>query len=261
MAVAAGSVESLKQPLGLIWTLARTDFKSRYQPTVGGFLWALMKPVAMFLVLVAVFSFVFGSDRAYRANLIIGLFLWDFFAEGTKTGLLSLYVKGYLLNKIRFPSWILVLTSISNALITLLVFSVVIIVFLAATERMPSFVGLTLFAWYLIQYAVMIVGFSLAASVLFLKFRDLNQVWDLSIQAGFFLVPIVYPLSIMPERYHAYLYAWPPTPIIQFSRAVLIDGVVPSLRAHAILAAETTAILLIGVLVFRRYGPRAAEYV
>jgi lipopolysaccharide transport system permease protein len=241
MAGAAGSGELLKQPLGLIWTLARTDFKARYQPTIGGFLWALMKPVAMFLVLVAVFSFVFGSDRTYRANLIIGLFLWDFFAEGTKTGLLSLHVKGYLINKIRFPSWILVLTSISNALITL--------------------IGLTLFAWYLTQYAGMIVGFSLAASVLFLKYRDLNQVWDLLIQAGFFLAPIIYPLSIIPERYHVYLYAWPPTPIIQFSRAVLIEGVVPSLRAHLILAAETAAILAIGILVFRRYGRRAAEYV
>lgn len=261
MTVAAGSVESLKQPLGLIWTLARTDFKARYQPTVGGFLWALMKPLAMFMVLVAVFSFVFGSDRTYRANLIIGLFLWDFFAEGTKTGLLSLYVKGYLINKIRFPSWILVLTSISNALITLLVFSVVIIVFLAATGRTPSVIGLTLFAWYLTQYAGMIVGFSLAASVLFLKYRDLNQVWDLLIQAGFFVAPIIYPLSIIPERYHVYLYAWPPTPIIQFSRAVLIEGVVPSLRAHLILAAETAAILAVGILVFRRYGRRAAEYV
>jgi lipopolysaccharide transport system permease protein len=134
-------------------------------------------------------------------------------------------------------------------------------VFLAATERTPSVIGLTLFAWYLTQYAGMIVGFSLAASVLFLRYRDLNQVWDLLIQAGFFLAPIIYPLSIIPERYHVYLYAWPPTPIIQFSRAVLIEGVVPSLRAHLILAAETAAILAIGILVFRRYGRRAAEYV
>jgi lipopolysaccharide transport system permease protein len=252
---------SLNQRLGLIWTLARTDFKSRYQPTVGGFVWALMKPVAMFLVLVAVFSFVFGSDRAYRANLIIGLFLWDFFSEGTKTGLLSLHVKGYLLNKVKFPSWILVVTSISNALITLVVFAVVIVAFLAATDRTPSAVGVVMFLWYLAQYTGMIIGFSLAASVLFLRYRDLNQFWDLTIQAGFFLAPIVYPLSIMPERFHLYLYAWPPTPIIQFSRAVLIDGAVPSLRAHLILAAETAAILTIGILIFRRAAPHVAERV
>ena len=129
---------ALAYPLGLIWTLARTDFKTRYQPTVGGFLWALMKPVAMFFVLSAVFSFIFGADPSYRFNLIVGLFLWDFFAEGTKTGLICLHQKGYLLSKARFPGWILVLTSVSNALITLGVFSVVILVSLVAAGRAPD---------------------------------------------------------------------------------------------------------------------------
>src|SRR5689334_24727110 len=84
---------------GLIWTLVRTDFKARYHGTVGGFIWALLKPVCMFLVLMAVFSFLFARDPVYKLNLIVGLFLWDFFAEGTKTGLASLQARGYLLTK------------------------------------------------------------------------------------------------------------------------------------------------------------------
>ena len=89
-------------PYGLIWTLIRTDFKARYHGTIRGFLWALLKPLTMFLVLMAVFSFVF-RDPTYKLNLIIGLFLWDFFAEGTKTGLTSLHAKGFLLTKARCP--------------------------------------------------------------------------------------------------------------------------------------------------------------
>ena len=102
---------------GLVWTLVRTDFKTRYQPTVGGFVWALLKPFAMFLVLMAVFSFIFGGDPAYRFHLIIGLFLWDFFAEATKHGLVSLQAKSYLINKAKFPAWVLVISAASNALI------------------------------------------------------------------------------------------------------------------------------------------------
>src|SRR5712691_10796399 len=113
---------------GLVWTLVRTDFKARYQPTIGGFLWALLKPFAMFLVLMAVFSLIFASDPRYQLNLIIGLFLWDFFAETTKVGLVSLHAKGFLLTKAKFPSWILVVTSASNALVTLAVFCVVIVI-------------------------------------------------------------------------------------------------------------------------------------
>src|SRR5690348_7418332 len=97
-----------RDALGLVWTLVRTDFKVRYHGTVGGFAWALLKPLTMFVVLMGVFSFIFRADPNYRLNLLIGLFLWDFFSEGTKVGLTSLATKGFLLTKTRFPKWILV---------------------------------------------------------------------------------------------------------------------------------------------------------
>src|SRR5438552_10932880 len=108
---------------GLVWTLVRTEFKARYHGTLGGFVWALLKPLSMFVVLMGVFSFLFASNPKYKLDLIVGLFLWDFFAEGTKTGLVSLQSRGYLLTKARVPTWILVITSTSNALIMLGVFS------------------------------------------------------------------------------------------------------------------------------------------
>jgi ABC-type polysaccharide/polyol phosphate export permease len=247
-------------PAGLVWTLVRTDFKVRYHGTVAGFLWALLKPFTMFVVLLGAFSFVFASDPNYKINLIVGLFLWDFFAEATKVGLISLYAKAYLLTKARFPSWILVVASTSNAVITLGVFSMVIVCFLALSGRPPSLGALGWFVLYLMQYFLMVVGFSLATSVLFLRYRDLNQVWEVVSQAGFFVAPIIYPLGILPERFHFYLYLWPPTAVIQFSRMVLVDGVVPSARAHLFLLGVTAVMLAAGVLIFKRHAPRAAEY-
>src|SRR6266478_5394372 len=114
---------------GLVWTLVRTDFKARYHGTIGGFVWALLKPVSMFVVLMGVFSFLFASNPTYKLNLIVALFLWEFFVEGTKSGLMALYARGFLLSKARVPSWILVVTSISNSIITLGVFSIVIMIF------------------------------------------------------------------------------------------------------------------------------------
>lgn len=245
---------------GLLWTLVRTDFKTRYHGTVGGFLWALLKPAAMFLVLLAVFSFVFSGSPDYRLDLIVGLFLWDFFAEGTKVGMLSLHAKGYLLTKARLPSWILVVASVSNALLTLAVFSLATLAYLAAAGRPPSLLGAALFTVYVIHFVVVVAGISLAGSVLFLRYRDLNQVWEVATQAGFFLAPIIYPLAILPEGVHFWLFLWPPTPVIEFSRAVLVDGVIPSPRAHLLLTLQASAILLAGAAVYRRLAPRAAEY-
>ncbi len=246
---------------GLIWTLIRTDFKARYHGTIGGFIWALLKPMSMFIVLMAVFSFLFASKPAYKLNLIVGLFLWDFFAEGTKAGLTSLHARGYLLTKARVPSWILVVTSISNAVITLTVFTLVIIVFLAVAGRPPTPAALAAFTGYCAALGAVVIGFSLASSVMFLRYRDLNQVWDVVVQAGFFIAPIIYPLDILPERFHFYLYIWPPTPVIEFSRAALVAGLMPTMRGHVYLALDAAFCLLVGIIVHWWLSPRAAEYI
>ncbi len=246
--------------LGAIWTLVRTDFKVRYHGTLAGFVWALLKPVTMLAVLLAVFSFAFAKDPDYRLNLIVGLFLWDFFAEATKVGLASLHAKGYLIAKTPFPRWILVATSSSSALVTLAVFSLGMALVLSFSGRPPSLVALALFGLYLTQLFLIVLGFSLGASVLFLRYRDLNQVWELLTHAGFFVAPIVYPLAIMPERFHFYLYLWPPTPVIQYSRMVLVQGLIPSWNAHLLLAGVTVSVLSAGVLLHRWLVPDAAEH-
>jgi lipopolysaccharide transport system permease protein len=244
---------------GLIWTLIRTDFKARYQGTLSGFIWALLKPFMMFVVLMGVFSFLF-PDPSYKLNLIVGLFLWEFFAEGTKIGLTALQARAFLLTKGRCPPWILVVTSISNALITLVVFSIVIVIFLTASGRPPTSSGLLQYSIYCSALVLMVVGFSLAASVLFLRYRDLNQVWEVVSQAGFFIAPIIYPLDIVPERLHRYFYLWPPTPVIEFSRSALVSGISLTTTAHLALALETTVTLAVGFVIYRFLAPRSAEY-
>ena len=246
---------------GLIWTLVRTDFKARYHGTFGGFVWALLKPMSMFVVLMGVFSFLFASKPTYKLDLIVGLFLWDFFAEGTKSGLISLAAKGFLLTKARVQPWILVVTSIANALITLAVFSVVMTIFLVGAGHPLTLVAMGAYAAYCAALTAIVIGFSLAASVLFLRYRDLNQVWDVALQAGFFIAPIIYPLEILPERFHFYLYIWPPTPVIEFSRSALVAGVMPTMTGHVYLAIDAAVCLIVGAVIFRWLSPRAAEYV
>lgn len=244
---------------GLVWTLVRTDFKVRYHGTVMGFIWALLKPLAMFLVLMGIFTFIFANDPHYKLNLIVGLFLWDFFAEATRMGLTSLHAKAYLLTKTPFPRWIVVLTSLSNPLLTLVVVSSSLVTYLCFSGQSPGALHLLLFLLYCALYILIVFGMSLASSVLFLRYRDLNQVWEVATHAGFFVAPIVYPLGAIPERYHFLLYAWPPTPVIQFARQVLVEGTVPTLKAHLLLVAITAFIVGVGLLLFRANSSRIAE--
>lgn len=245
---------------GLVWTLVRTDFKARYHGTVGGFVWALLKPLSMFIVLTTVFSLVFRSEPTYKLDLLIGLFLYDFFGETTKTGITALHARGYLLTKARFPSWILVVTAVSNPLLTVSVFCAAVLVLLNTAGRAPTPAAFAAFLLYVMAMGLIAVGIALGGSVLFLRYRDLNQVWDVIVQAGFFVAPVIYPIGVIPERFHFYLYLWPPTAVIEFSRATLVSGHLPSGLAHADLAAVTLGVLAFGALVYWRLAPRAAEY-
>ena len=216
---------------GLVWTLVRTDFKARYHGTPIGFVWALLKPTAMFVVLVGVFSFIFRDEPNYKLNLIIGLFLWDFFAEATKTGMTLARGEGVSADEGALPALDPrrhvdrqcadhaaglrggrdgVSGRQSAAA--------------RAWQRSRSFALLRRVRWSRSRSAS-----RSGSSVLFLRYRDLNQIWDMATQAGFFLAPIIYPLGVIPERFHFYLYLWPPTPVIEFSRAALVDGAVPTL--------------------------------
>jgi lipopolysaccharide transport system permease protein len=145
-------------------------------------------------------------------------------------------------------------------MVTIAVFSVIVLVFLSATGRPPDAALFVLYLGYVLVMGVLIIGFSLGGSVLFLRYRDLNQVWDVVTQAGFFIAPVIYPIGVIPERFQFYLYVWPPTAVIEFSRSVLVDGRIPSLRGHFDLAAVALAAAGIGVAVYRRFAPRAAEY-
>jgi lipopolysaccharide transport system permease protein len=245
---------------GALWTLVRTDFKVRYHGTFAGFVWAMLKPLAMFAVLMSVFTFVFSSKTDYALDLVLGLFLYDHFQEGTKTGLVSLHAKGYLIGRSRFPRWLLVVASTANPLLVIATASGAIVAFLALAGRAPSPTALALYAAYVALAALIVIGFSLAASVLFVRYRDLNQVWEVVVQAGFFVSPIVYPLDVLPEHLHRWLYLWPPTAVIEFSRSVLIEGVAPTAKAHLLLVLVAAGSLGVGSLVYRRLAPATAEY-
>jgi len=237
---------------GLVWTLVRTDFKARYHGTPSGFLWALLKPTAMFVVLVGVFSLIFRGEPNYKLNLIIGLFLWNFFAEATTVGMGSLAAKGFLVTKARFPRWILVVTSIANALITLVVFGAVVTVYLIVMGRGPGPAAVLAFGFYILCLATITIGLSLGSSVLFLRFRDLNQILDMTTQAGFFLAPIVYPLDILPGFFRQVVLLNPLTHLAVAYQTILLRGQWPEWGPIAWLAAGVVALCAFSLRLFKK---------
>lgn len=190
-----------KKNRALLSELVRTDFKLRYQNSVLGYAWSLLRPLFLFLILYIVFvKFLrIGADiEHYPIYLLLGIVIWNFFTEMTSQSLGSIVARGDLIRKIKIPRWIIILATSITALINLSLNLLVVGVFMMINkvELLPTSALLPL---TLLQVYLFSLGLSLFLSAAFVKYRDINYIWEVLLQAGFYATPILYPLSLIPN--------------------------------------------------------------
>lgn len=183
----------------LLKELTKTDFKLRYQGSILGYLWALLRPLMMFAILYVVFAKLlrFGNDIPhYPVYLLCGTTMWSFFTECTSQGIQSIVIRGDLLRKISFPKYIVVVSATLTAVINMLINLGVIIIFALINGVTPSW------TWFLIIPAILelyllSLGIAFLLGSINVKYRDITSIWDVIIQALFYAVPIIYPISMV----------------------------------------------------------------
>ena len=190
-----------KQNHALVSELVRTDFKLRYQGSVLGYAWSLLRPLLLFVILYAVFVKVLksgGTIPHFPVYLLLGIVIWNFFLEMTTQSLGSIVGRGDLIRKISIPRWMVVFSSSISAVINLLLNLIVIAIFMLIShvdlQRTILFLPLILAEVYLLA-----LGLSLFLSAAFVKFRDISYIWEVVLQAGFYLTPILYALTLIPN--------------------------------------------------------------
>ena len=183
----------------LLTELTKTDFKLRYQGSVLGYLWALLRPLMMFAILYIVFAKLlkFGSDIPhYPVYLLAGTTLWSFFTECTNQGIQAIIMRGDLIRKICFPKYIVVVSATLTAVINLLINLVVVIIFALINGVTPSWTWL-LVPVLIVELYMLALGISFLLGAINVKYRDITSIWDVLTQALFYAVPIIYPITMV----------------------------------------------------------------
>ena len=183
----------------LLKELTKTDFKLRYQGSVLGYLWALLRPLMMFAILYVVFTKLmrFGDDIPhYPVYLLIGTTLWSFFTECTYQGIQAIIQRGELIRKICFPKYIVVVSATLTAVINLAINLIVVVIFALINGITPSWTWLIVPILVLELYALSL-GISFLLGAINVKYRDITSIWDVCIQALFYAVPIIYPITMI----------------------------------------------------------------
>ena len=243
----------------LVKNLTIKEFKLRYRNSVLGFLWSLLNPLAMMFILTVVFSTLlkFGTEN-FPIFLLPALLTWRFFSISTSMSLTSIIGNSPLVTKVYFPRWLLILSSnLANLIGSSLEF-VVLLPLLILFGMKITFLILLLPIFLAIEF-ILIFAISLPLAALNVYYRDIHQVWDITLQAGFFLTPIIYSIDLIPDRFVVYYSLNPITRIIGSIRKLIYYNIMPTLFDFVVPIIGAFLLLTVGYYIFRRLEPRFAE--
>lgn len=260
----------------LMINLTLRELRGKYKRSALGWAWSLLNPLAMMLIYSLVFGFILkvkvppgkpsGLDN-FSFFLLCGLLSWNFLSNGMTASMVALLGNANLIKKVYFPREILPAAAVAAAGVTFLIeLGVLAAAFLVVGNMVLPWLPLVLLVIAL--QAVFVVGVGLSLSVLNVYFRDVQHLIAIVLQLWFYASPIVYPITLVPERVTVWGNEIPLraiyelNPMVRFIEAyrdLMYDLRLPPVGDVLYMVASAAVALVIGVAVFRRFEPRLAE--
>jgi lipopolysaccharide transport system permease protein len=236
----------------LVVHLVSREFQLRYRRAVFGWLWAIAQPLLRFAVFAYVFTEIIpvGNIPDYPAFLFIGIVVWTWFASGVLSATNSVVVRPDLLLRPRVPRVVAPLVAVLTDMLDFLAALPIIAVFLLFSDGISIYaIGLPVL---MALQLVLILGIGLALCSANVYFRDVRLFTEVALMLGFYLTPVFYPRTALPDSV-AFFYDWNPVArLLSAYRAILIYHRMPDNGTVAFVAVVSAVALASGLLIYRR---------
>jgi ABC-2 type transport system permease protein len=252
----------------LTWTLAVTDWRLRFYGSALGYLWTLARPFAFFGVIYVVFTEIadVGSGvKDYGICILFSMVLFQFFAEATNGSVTAIVRRENLLRKMRFPRLAIPVSTVVTALMNLGATLVAVFIFAVAAGVYPTWRWLEL-PVLIAVLATVATGTGMLLSVLFVRYRDVQPIWEVSTQILFYASPILYVATMVPVDYQRAYLCNPIAAVLTQVRHAIVDPTAPTVSALIggagwllVPLVLAIAVLALGTWVFGREAPHLAE--
>jgi lipopolysaccharide transport system permease protein len=241
----------------IVREFAIADFRLRYHDSLLGYLWFLLSPALMFGVYYFVFtSVIYVKIADFALYLILGIISYNFFQDCTYSAMYSLTAKAHIIKKVYFPRYLIILASSTTAIFSLLVNFAIILVAVLLSKGLPPLLWLVPIPFLCLLLFSTGVGFILAA--LYARFRDLSQIWGVLVLAIFWLTPVVYDVSALPQSTQIIVFLNPLARIFMLFRHYLLYGFF-DMQFLLITIGSSCVVFLIGLVAFLRIQDQLAE--
>ncbi len=252
MLIGPNSFSKLKKYVPLMRELVKRDLKVKYRRSVLGYLWSLLNPLMMMLIISYVFSHAFKADIQYFPLYVVsGNVLFTFFNDSTNYAMHSITGNGELIKKVYIPKYIFPLSNVLSSFVTAL-FSLLAVLIVMIFLRVP-------FHWQILAVPIPIffefvfcVGVGLILAALSVYFRDINHLYGVLTLAWMYATPIFSPVNALPEKVMRIIKLNPLYHYIQFFRLLIMEGYIPDINTWIACMVSSFVSLLIGVILFRK---------
>jgi ABC-2 type transport system permease protein len=241
----------------LVHQLVRRDIVTRYKRSVLGIAWTMLNPLGMTIVLSIVFSQVFGAGGGYPVYVLSGLMPWTFFAQTTNACMVGLVWGGNLLKRIYIPRTVFAVSAIGTGLVNLIL-SLVPLLAVMLFYGIPPKLNSIFLPLAILFLAMFSLGLGLLLSSIAIQFADVAEMYQIILTAWMYLSPIIYTEEFIPDQWMWLVRINPMYYLINFFRAFIYEGRLPSPSEFLISGGIALSMLLIGWLFFARRADELA---
>ena len=245
----------------LIWAMALKELKIRYKRSVLGFMWALLNPALLMLVLTLVFSTIMRFPIPHYAIFLLSVLLpWTFFSQSLSYAVESIVTNGDLIKKVAVPKLVFPVAAVVSNIINLLL-SLIPLAILVPLLHHPFYWTWLYLPVPLLALTIFTLGMTFFFAAANVYYRDVSHILQVVLSAWFYLTPIIYALDFIPEKRRWLFKLNPLIYVINGFRLAVYYGELPKWRS--IVASFVCGIisLLIGFAIFRKYQDDFVFYV
>ncbi|MGN1224997.1 MAG: ABC transporter permease [Ruminococcus sp.] len=244
----------------MLFSLVRKDLRGRYKGSVLGFLWTFINPLMQLLVYTFVFTVILPSQvEHYSLYLFVALIPWIFFSSSMTGGAGSIVAQKDLVKKIYFPREIIPISYVTSCFVNMLLCFLIIFAVMLFTGAPFNPLALLCLPVIMIVEYLLALGIAMLAAAVTVYFRDLEHILGIVSMIWMYLTPILYPETLVPEKWQALYHINPMTSIITAYRDVLYWGVMPHLATLLEAVLLGVLFLLLGLLSFSKLKKGFAE--
>lgn len=251
----------IKKYYPLILELVSRDLKVKYRRSFLGYIWSLLNPLLMMMVMTLVFSYMFRFDIPnYSLYLICGQTLWAFFNESTNMAMYSIVQNASLIKKVYIPKYIFPISRVFSSFVTLS-FSLTAILIVMVFSKANFYWTALLFFIPLFLLFLFSCGISLILSALSVQFRDVTHLYSVLTLAWMYITPIFYPISAVPNEVATIITSNPITGYVLLFRSLVLYGTIPSFNLWLQCICWSIGSIIVGICIFRKAQDHFIFYV